>query len=134
VGKRSFRQMDTVNAKKRWTTINWRVNKFLKKSHKVTRLTREQASYLKINDISFFCNAWQTSFLFYSVSGNANSMVSTNPGFLIHILIWRTSFSCATISEFGRSTLLNYTYHYRNTGVNISTKTIFILNFWHVSN
>jgi hypothetical protein len=28
--------MDTVNAKKRWMTIYWRVNKFLKKSHIVT--------------------------------------------------------------------------------------------------
>jgi hypothetical protein len=36
VGKRSLHQMDTVNAKKRWTTIYWRVNIFLKKSHIVT--------------------------------------------------------------------------------------------------
>jgi hypothetical protein len=32
VGKRSPHLMDTVNAKKRWTTIYWRVNNFLKKS------------------------------------------------------------------------------------------------------
>jgi hypothetical protein len=36
VGKRSLHLMDTVNAKKRWTTIYWRVNKLLKKSHVVT--------------------------------------------------------------------------------------------------
>jgi hypothetical protein len=45
---------DTFNAKKRWTTIYWRVNKFLKKSHVVTRLAKERVSFLKINDISFF--------------------------------------------------------------------------------
>jgi hypothetical protein len=28
VGKRSLHLMDTVNAKKRWTTIYWRVNNF----------------------------------------------------------------------------------------------------------
>jgi hypothetical protein len=31
-GKRSFYLMGTVNAKKRWTTTYWRVNKFLKKT------------------------------------------------------------------------------------------------------
>jgi hypothetical protein len=39
------------------TTIYWRVNKFLKESHIVTRLDKERASFLKINDIdgiSFF--------------------------------------------------------------------------------
>jgi hypothetical protein len=46
--------MDSVNAKKRWTTIYWRVNKFLKESHLVTRLAKERATFLKINDISFF--------------------------------------------------------------------------------
>jgi hypothetical protein len=30
VGERSLDLMDTVNEKKRWTTIYWRVNKFLK--------------------------------------------------------------------------------------------------------
>jgi hypothetical protein len=50
VGKRSL--MDTVNAKKRWTSIYWRVNKFLKKSHIVTRLAKGRASLLKINDIN----------------------------------------------------------------------------------
>jgi hypothetical protein len=29
VGKRTHDLMDTVNAKKRWTTIYWRVNNFL---------------------------------------------------------------------------------------------------------
>jgi hypothetical protein len=57
VGKRSLHLMDTVNAKKRWTTIYWRVNKFLKESHIVTRFAKELVSFLKlndINDISFF--------------------------------------------------------------------------------
>jgi hypothetical protein len=44
--------MDTVSAKKGWTTIYWCVNKFLKKSHIVTRLDKEQASFLKINGIN----------------------------------------------------------------------------------
>jgi hypothetical protein len=44
--------MDTVNAKKIWTTIYWRVNKFLKESHKVTRLAKERASFLEIYDIN----------------------------------------------------------------------------------
>jgi hypothetical protein len=30
VGKRTHDLMDTVNAKKRWKTIYWRVNKYLK--------------------------------------------------------------------------------------------------------
>jgi hypothetical protein len=51
VGKRSLHLKDTVNAKKRWTIIYWCVNKFLKESHIVTRLVRERASFLKINDI-----------------------------------------------------------------------------------
>jgi hypothetical protein len=48
VGKRSLNLMDSVNAKKRWTTIYWRVNKFLLKS---------EHHFSKINDtnvISFF--------------------------------------------------------------------------------
>jgi hypothetical protein len=48
--------MDTVNAKKRWTTIYWRVNK-LKDTHRVISLAKERASFLEINvinDISFF--------------------------------------------------------------------------------
>jgi hypothetical protein len=56
VGKRSLHLMDTVNAEKKWTAIYWRVNKFLKESHIVTRLAKE-SSFLKINDIneiSFF--------------------------------------------------------------------------------
>jgi short-subunit dehydrogenase len=42
VGKRSHRLMDTVNAKKRWTTIYWRVKKLLKKCHIVTRLLKRE--------------------------------------------------------------------------------------------
>jgi hypothetical protein len=56
VGKRSLYLMDTVNAKKR-CTIYWRVNKFLKECHLVTRVTKERPSILKIidiNDNSFF--------------------------------------------------------------------------------
>jgi hypothetical protein len=62
-GKRSLHLMDTVNAKKRWTTIFWCVNKFLKESHIMNRFTRtiiraiKGLSFLKINDIndvSFF--------------------------------------------------------------------------------
>jgi hypothetical protein len=43
--------MDTVNAKKRWKTIYWRVNN-LKESHEVTRVDNERASFLKIKDIN----------------------------------------------------------------------------------
>jgi hypothetical protein len=69
VGKRSLHLMATVNVKKRWTTIYWRVNEFLKKSHIVTRFDKERASFLKINDIInlFFGTP--------DVSGNANSLV-----------------------------------------------------------
>jgi hypothetical protein len=51
VGKRSLHLKDTVNAKKRWTTIYWRVNKFLKESHIVTRLAKERELFF---DILFF--------------------------------------------------------------------------------
>jgi hypothetical protein len=54
MGKRSLQLMDTVNAKERWTTIYWRVNKILNKSHIMTRFAKERASFLKINEISFF--------------------------------------------------------------------------------
>jgi hypothetical protein len=57
VGKRRLHLMDTVNAKKRWTTIYWQVNKFLKESHVV--FAKERVSLLRMNDIN----------------GNANSMV-----------------------------------------------------------
>jgi hypothetical protein len=56
VGKRSLHLMDTVNAKKRWTTIYWRV-KFLKESHIVNRFAKTRVYFLKINktyDNSFF--------------------------------------------------------------------------------
>jgi hypothetical protein len=33
VGKRTYDLMDTVNAKKRWKTNCWRVNKYLKYNH-----------------------------------------------------------------------------------------------------
>jgi hypothetical protein len=77
VGKRSLHLMDTGNAKKRWTTIYWRVNKFVKESHIVTRLAKEQASFLKTNDINdiHISERLTVIMLFYSVSGNANSMV-----------------------------------------------------------
>jgi hypothetical protein len=52
VGKRTHDLMDTVNAKKRWKTIYWRVNKLLKVSHKVASVVKERASFLKINDIN----------------------------------------------------------------------------------
>jgi hypothetical protein len=42
VGKRTHDLMDTVNAKKRWTTIYWRDNKFLKKCHIVTQLLKSK--------------------------------------------------------------------------------------------
>jgi hypothetical protein len=51
VGKRSLHLMDTVKAKKRWTTIYWRVNKLMKESHTATRPAKKRASFLKINDI-----------------------------------------------------------------------------------
>jgi hypothetical protein len=52
VGKRSLHLMDSVNAKKRWTTIYWRVNKFLNMSYTVTRLIKQRALFLKINNIN----------------------------------------------------------------------------------
>jgi hypothetical protein len=52
VRKRSLHLMDTVNTKKRWTIIYWRVNKFLKESHVVTRNAKERASFFNINDIN----------------------------------------------------------------------------------
>jgi hypothetical protein len=52
VGRRSHLLIDTVNAKKRMTTIYWGVNKFLKESHIVTRFAKERASFLKINEIN----------------------------------------------------------------------------------
>jgi hypothetical protein len=69
--------MDTVSAKKIWTIIYWRVNKFLKKSHIVTRIAKERASFLKINDISIFgmpnchhCSSIATAgMLFYGYYG-----------------------------------------------------------------
>jgi hypothetical protein len=46
MGKRSLHLMGTVNAKERWTTIYWRVNKFLKKSHIVTRRAKERVGII----------------------------------------------------------------------------------------
>jgi hypothetical protein len=60
VGKRSLLVMDTVNAEKRWTIIYWRINKSLKESHIMARLDKKRVSFL----------------LFYSVRGNANSLVT----------------------------------------------------------
>jgi hypothetical protein len=45
VGKRTHDLMDTVNAKKIWKTICWRVNKYLKYRHLLTRFGKEQASF-----------------------------------------------------------------------------------------
>jgi hypothetical protein len=52
VGKRSLGLMDTVNAKKRWTTIHWRDNNFYKESHIVTHYAKERVSFLNLNDIN----------------------------------------------------------------------------------
>jgi hypothetical protein len=55
VGKRSLHLMDTVNVKKRWTTMA--CQQFLTESHIVTRFANERASFLNmndINDISFY--------------------------------------------------------------------------------
>jgi hypothetical protein len=46
MGKRNLHLMDTVNANKRWTTIHWRVKKFLKESYVVTRFSKEQVSFI----------------------------------------------------------------------------------------
>jgi hypothetical protein len=46
--------MDTVNAKKQWTTIEWRINKFLKESYKVSSLAKERALLLKIMTFPFW--------------------------------------------------------------------------------
>jgi hypothetical protein len=45
VGKRTHDPVDTVNAKKRWKTICWRVNKYLKYNHLLPRFGTEQASF-----------------------------------------------------------------------------------------
>jgi hypothetical protein len=45
VGKRTHDLMDTVNAKKRWKTICWRANKYLKYNHLLPRFGKEQASF-----------------------------------------------------------------------------------------
>jgi hypothetical protein len=76
VEKRSLHLMDTVNAKKRWTTIYWRVSKFLEKCHIVTQVAKERAPFVKINNINdiSFLGRLLPSLLFYSVSENANSM------------------------------------------------------------
>jgi hypothetical protein len=44
-------------------------------------LAKERASFLKINDISFFGMPGLSSLLFYSVSENANSIVFTKANF-----------------------------------------------------
>jgi hypothetical protein len=84
VGKRTHDLMYTVNAKNRWKTICWRVNKYLKYNHLLPRFGKEQSIILyinDINDISFLetpnshhcCSTY-----YYSVSGNANSMFKTD--------------------------------------------------------
>jgi hypothetical protein len=54
VGKRRPHLMDNVNAKKRWTTIRWCVNKFSKESREVTRLIKERASFIKLMTLMTF--------------------------------------------------------------------------------
>jgi hypothetical protein len=55
--------------------IYWRVNKFLKESHKVTRLAKERASFLTLMTLtSHFLERLTVIMLCYSVSGNANSI------------------------------------------------------------
>jgi hypothetical protein len=46
--------MDTVKAIKRWTIIYWRVNKFLKESHVVTRHAKERETVLKLMTLMTF--------------------------------------------------------------------------------
>jgi hypothetical protein len=69
-GKESLHLMETVNAKKRWATINWRVKKFMKESRKVTRLAKEREPLLIITTLMIFhfWNGRLPSLLFYSVS------------------------------------------------------------------
>jgi hypothetical protein len=45
VGKRTHDLMDTANAKKRWKTICWRVNKYMKYNRLLPRFGKEQASF-----------------------------------------------------------------------------------------
>jgi hypothetical protein len=45
VGMRTHDLMDTVNAKKRWKTICWRANKYLKYNHLLARFGKERASF-----------------------------------------------------------------------------------------
>jgi hypothetical protein len=53
---------------------------FLKESYIVTRFVKKRASFLKINyiNISFFGTS-DCHHCYYSVSGNANSMIKTPP-------------------------------------------------------
>jgi hypothetical protein len=46
VGKRTHDLMDTVNAKKRWKTICWRVNKFLKYNHYYPALVKNKHHFV----------------------------------------------------------------------------------------
>jgi hypothetical protein len=68
--------MDTVNAKKRWETLV-ACPPLFEQFYTVTRLSLEKAPFLKINNINdiSFLERSTASLLFYSVSGNANSMV-----------------------------------------------------------
>jgi hypothetical protein len=60
--------MDTVNAKKRWTVIYWRVNK-LTKSHEVTRHYKERASFLKINNLIILTRLISVASNFVKIKG-----------------------------------------------------------------
>jgi hypothetical protein len=70
LGKRCLHLMDTVNA------IYWRATNSWKRATWWHALLKSEHNFL-ILMTSHFWNAWLTSFLFYSVSGNANSTVVT---------------------------------------------------------
>jgi hypothetical protein len=67
-------------------SIYWRVNKFLKECHIVTRLLKSEHHFCKFMTLMTF-HFWKrlSSLLCYSVSGNANSMVQTYTQFIIII-------------------------------------------------
>jgi hypothetical protein len=109
VGKRSLHLMDTVNAKKRCATIYRRVNKFLKESQEVTSLLKNEHHFWKLTTLMIFnfWNAWLSSLLCYSVSGNANCM-----GDNLHTY-WDWQCSLYIII-----TIINYyNYYYNSAGI-----------------
>jgi hypothetical protein len=79
VGKRSLHLTDTVNAKKRWTTIYWRINNFWQKATKWHALLKNEHHFWNLTAwMIIFRNVWLSSLLFYSFSGNAKSMGNAN--------------------------------------------------------